>query len=65
MNFNLGQAEEQRKFQLNKLDEWGLRAYENARIFKERIRWHDKHIKLQKNFKEGDQVLLFNSQLRL
>lgn len=28
-------------------------------------RWHDKHIKLQKMFKEGDQVLLFNSRLRL
>jgi len=43
-----------------------MKAYENARIYKERIRrWHDKHIKLAKEFKVGDQVLLFNSRMRL
>jgi len=66
MNFDLRKAGEQRLLHLNELDEWRLRAYENARIYKERIRkWHDRHIKLPKEFKVGDQVLLFNSRLRL
>jgi hypothetical protein len=37
-----------------------LKAYENARIYKERIkRWYDKMLK-KKEFKEGDKVLLYN-----
>ncbi|XP_039146789.1 uncharacterized protein LOC120284030 [Dioscorea cayenensis subsp. rotundata] len=52
MNFSLSRAGDQRKLQLNELDEWRLRAYENSRIYKERIRlWHDKHIRLHKDFK--------------
>nr|XP_009784062.1 PREDICTED: uncharacterized protein LOC104232536 [Nicotiana sylvestris] len=51
--------------QVNKLEELRLEAYENARIFKEKIKiWHDKLIR-QKSFKIGDQVLLYNSRLRL
>jgi len=66
MNFDLRKAGEQRLLHLNELDEWRMKAYENARIYKERIRmWHDKHIKLSKEFKVGDQVLLFNSRMRL
>ena len=35
------------------------------RIYKDKTkRWHDKHI-LNKSFKEGDKVLLFNSRLKL
>jgi hypothetical protein len=38
-----------------------LKAYENASIYKERIkRWYDKRLK-KKEFKEGDNVLLYNS----
>ncbi|KAL0438800.1 UNVERIFIED_CONTAM: Retrovirus-related Pol polyprotein from transposon [Sesamum latifolium] len=56
---------EQRKLQLNELDEIQHHAYENARIFKERTKaWHDARIKL-KDFSEGDKVLLFNSRLKL
>jgi len=66
MNLDLRKAGEQRLLHLNELDEWRMRAYENARIYKERIRrWHDQHIKLSKEFKVGDQVLLFNSRMRL
>ena len=40
-------------------------SYENARIFKERTKKvHDEYI-MRREFKEGDQVLLFSSQLRL
>ena len=50
---------------MNKLEEFRLNSYENAKIYKERTkRWHDKHI-IKKEFKEGDHVLLFNSKLKL
>ena len=51
--------------QLNELKEFFLDAYENAKIYKERIkRWHDKHI-IKRDFKEGNRFLLFNSRLKL
>ncbi|XP_075103474.1 uncharacterized protein LOC142178051 [Nicotiana tabacum] len=40
-------------------------AYENAKLYKEKTKkWHDKIIR-HKDFKVGDQVLLYNSRLRL
>ena len=55
-----------RKLQLNELDEWRMMAYENLRIYKERTKWyHDRKIKHQREFREGDQYLLFNSRLKL
>ena len=40
-------------------------AFENSRIYKERTKkWHNAKIRIKK-FKEDDQVLLFNSRLRL
>ncbi|XP_058007938.1 uncharacterized protein LOC131182408 [Hevea brasiliensis] len=64
-NFDLNNAGEKRLLQLNELEEIRLDAYENAKIFKERTRfWHYKYIK-RKEFKEGDQVLLYNSKFRL
>jgi hypothetical protein len=40
-----------------------LKAYENASIYKERIkRWYDKRLK--KGLKEGDKVLLYNSRFK-
>ncbi|XP_039130891.1 uncharacterized protein LOC120267290 [Dioscorea cayenensis subsp. rotundata] len=66
MNFDLSKSGEQRMLHLNELDEWRMKAFENAKIYKERIRkWHDKYIKNLKEFKVGNQVLLFNSRLRL
>ncbi|CAM8953488.1 unnamed protein product [Rhodiola kirilowii] len=51
--------------ELNELDKIRLDSYENARIYKERTKkWHDKRI-VHKEFNEGEQVLLYNSRLRL
>jgi hypothetical protein len=48
-----------------KLEEWREKAYRSAKLYKERIkRWHYHRIKL-KEFKQGDQVLLFNSKVKL
>ena len=53
-----------RKMQLFELDEWREKAYHNAKIYKERTkRWHDKRIKTE--FAPGDNVLLFNSRVKL
>ena len=52
---------EKRMLQLSELDEFRNEAYENARIYKEKMKsWHDKHI-VRKEFEAGQQVLLFNS----
>ena len=58
-------AGEKRMLQLSKLNKFRNEAYENARIYKERKKsWHDKHITM-KEFEAGQQVLLFNSRLKL
>ena len=45
-------------------DEWRTQAYENAKLFKEKVkRWHEKRIQ-KHEFNVGDYVLLFNSHLR-
>ena len=49
---------------LSSLDEWRSEAYENAKLFKEKVkRWHDKRI-LKREFNVGDNVLLYKSRLR-
>ncbi|RDY05348.1 hypothetical protein CR513_10826, partial [Mucuna pruriens] len=59
------QAGEQRKFQLQELDELRLESYENARIYKQKVKqFHDQKI-LRKDFHIGQKVLLFNSRLKL
>ena len=51
--------------QLSELDEFFNEAYENARIYQEKMKaWQDKHI-IGKEFGSGQQVLLFNSRLKL
>ncbi|XP_071925471.1 uncharacterized protein [Coffea arabica] len=63
MDFNF--AGEKRLLELSELEEHRLHAYENAKIYKEKIKyWHDKHI-IPKKFQVGQHVLLFNSRLRL
>ena len=57
-------AGEKRLFDLSSLDEWRSEAYENARLFKEKVkRWHDKQI-LKREFHVGEKVLLYRSRLR-
>ena len=65
LNFDLKIAKEERLLQLNELEELRNEAYDNARIYKDKTKkWHDQRI-LRKVFRAGDQVLLFNSRLRL
>ena len=46
LNFNFKEAQEKRKMDLNELDEIRLHAYENARLYKERMKlYHDKRIR--------------------
>ncbi|GJY09981.1 hypothetical protein Tco_0378166 [Tanacetum coccineum] len=54
-----------RKVQLNELNELRDQAYENSLIYKEKTkRIHDAKIK-NRIFNVGDQVLLFNSRLKM
>ncbi|XP_073061910.1 uncharacterized protein [Primulina eburnea] len=64
-NFDLKAAGDERKLQLNEMEEFRNEAYENAKIYKEQTKkWHDKLI-VRKELKPGQQVLLFNSRLKL
>ncbi|XP_019240240.1 PREDICTED: uncharacterized protein LOC109220238 [Nicotiana attenuata] len=50
---------------LHELEEFRFQALESARLYKEKMKlMHDKHI-LDRNFKSGELVLLYNSRLRL
>ena len=65
LNFDFRIAKEERLLQLNELEELRNEAYDNARIYKDNTKkWHDQRI-MRKEFRAGDQVLLFNSRLRL
>ncbi|GJW92809.1 reverse transcriptase domain-containing protein [Tanacetum coccineum] len=65
VNFNLKTAGDHRKLQLNELNELRDQAYENSLIYKERTKkLHDSKIK-NRIFNVGDQVLLFNSRLKI
>nr|GEZ50328.1 reverse transcriptase domain-containing protein [Tanacetum cinerariifolium] len=64
-NFDLKTAGDHRKLQLNELSELRDQAYENSLIYKERTKkLHDEKIK-NRIFNIGDQVLLFNSRLKI
>nr|GFA08550.1 reverse transcriptase domain-containing protein [Tanacetum cinerariifolium] len=65
VNFDLKTAGDHRKLQLNKLNELHDQAYENSLIYKERTKkLHDSKIK-NRIFNVSDQVLLFNSHLKI
>nr|GEV94771.1 reverse transcriptase domain-containing protein [Tanacetum cinerariifolium] len=64
-NFDLKTAGDHQKLQLNELSELHDQAYENSLIYKERTKkLHDAKIK-NRIFNVGDQVLLFNSRLKI
>nr|GFA66605.1 reverse transcriptase domain-containing protein [Tanacetum cinerariifolium] len=64
-NFDLRTAGDHRKLKLNELNELPDQAYENSLIYKERTKkLHDDKIK-NRIFNVGDQVLLFNSRLKI
>jgi hypothetical protein len=63
MNLDLD-AVVKRRIQISELEEMRLKEYENASIYKDRIkRWYDKRLK-KKEFKEGEKVLLYNSRFK-
>ena len=65
LNFDLKAVKEERLLQLNELEELRNEAYDSAIIYKDKTKkWHDQRI-LRREFKARDQVLLFNSRLRL
>ena len=65
LNYDLQAAGEKCLLQLNEMDEFWNQVYENAKLYKEQVkRWHDKKI-INREFRPGQKVLLFNSRLRL
>ena len=64
LNRDFKLAGEKRLLDLSSLDEWRTEAYENARLFKEKVKqWHDRRI-LKREFHVGEKVLLYKSRLR-
>ena len=64
LNYDFKLAGEKRLFDVSSLDEWRAQAYENAKLFKEKVkRWQDKRIQ-KREFNVGDYVFLYNSRLR-
>ena len=65
LNFDEKASREHMKIQLLGLEEKRLTAYESSKLYKEKVKaYHDKKL-LKKDFKPGQQVLLFNSRLKL
>ncbi|GJT63437.1 reverse transcriptase domain-containing protein [Tanacetum coccineum] len=65
VNFDLKTVGDHQKLQLNELNELRDQAYENSLIYKEKTKkLHDSKIK-NRIFNVGDQVLLFNSRLKI
>ncbi|XP_057734409.1 uncharacterized protein LOC130949797 [Arachis stenosperma] len=65
INMGFEKARAEGKMQLQELENLRLEAYDNSRLYKEKIKAvHDKHIK-RREFRLGELVLLYNSRLRL
>ncbi|XP_057745044.1 uncharacterized protein LOC130962907 [Arachis stenosperma] len=65
INMGFERAEAERKMQLQELENFRLEAYDNSRLYKEKMKAvHDKHIK-RREFRPGELVFLYNSRLRL
>jgi hypothetical protein len=64
LNRDFKLAGKKRLLDLSSLDGWRNEAYENSRIFKEKVKeWHDRRI-LKREFHVGEKVLLYRSRLR-
>ncbi|XP_074342076.1 uncharacterized protein LOC141679481 [Apium graveolens] len=65
LNLDMEAAREKRMLQLNELDKFHLQDYENNKLYQEKVkRWNDRRL-VHKTFVPVQQVLLFNSHLRL
>ena len=65
MNLDMGRAGLKRLLDIKEMEELGNNIYFNSRYAKVKLKkWHDQLI-ARKNFKQGDQVLLYDSKLHL
>ena len=65
LNLDMGRGGLKRLLDINELEELRNDAYFNSKIEKDKLKkWHDQLI-ARKNFKQGDQVLLYDSKLHL
>ncbi|XP_047949328.1 uncharacterized protein LOC125195186 [Salvia hispanica] len=65
MNMKAHACEDERKLQLQELEELRLESYDSAMWYKERTElWHDKNLRV-KELQVGQKVLLFQSRLKL
>ena len=65
LNLDMGRAGLNRLLDINELEELRNDAYFNSKIAKDKLkRWYDQLI-ARKHFKQGDQVLLYDSKLHL
>ncbi|GJV41295.1 hypothetical protein Tco_1419735 [Tanacetum coccineum] len=65
-NMDLTVAAKNHFMELNELIDLQDGAYENTRFYKERTKkWHDSRLRGDKDFKNEDKLLLFNSRLKL
>ncbi|GKB72044.1 reverse transcriptase domain-containing protein [Tanacetum coccineum] len=64
-NPDLKIAGEKQFLQLHELDELRLQAYENSKLYKARTKaYHDNKLRVRKEFKAGDKVLMCNSKYK-
>nr|XP_009629156.1 uncharacterized protein LOC104119370 [Nicotiana tomentosiformis] len=64
LNLDWAEAANPKMTQLNEMEEFHFHAYDNAAMYKERMKFvHDKKI-FKQEFKSSDLVLLFNSRLK-
>ncbi|GJU11235.1 reverse transcriptase domain-containing protein [Tanacetum coccineum] len=64
-NPDLIAAGEKIMFQLYELKKLRHQAYENSRLYKARTKvWHDRKLRMRKEFKHGNKVLLFHSKYK-
>jgi hypothetical protein len=64
-NFDMKQAGDKRKLQLNGLEELRHDAYENAKLYKERTKAHHDKQLVRKEFCVGQKVLIYKLRLKL
>ena len=65
LNLDMGKVCLKRLLDINELEELRNDAYSNSKIAKDKLKkWHDQLI-ARKHFKQGDQVLLYDSKLHL
>ncbi|KAL1568838.1 hypothetical protein AAHA92_00395 [Salvia divinorum] len=65
MNLKAEACKEERRLQLQELEELRLESYDSAMWYKERTKlWHDKNLR-NKELHVGQKVLLFQSRLKL